>query len=111
MAFSDYSTTAGSNTTIAGISIAEGCPSANINNAFRQLMADAKSFSLTISNPSGTFMPIAGGAFTGAITRSGSGGYLYHAASAQGQGPVYTLPSGSALPSSPVEGTVVFFYS
>lgn len=111
MAVSDWSTTAANNTTLEGISVAEGCPAANLNNVARAMAAAIKSFSLTITNPSGTFMPIAGGAFTGAITRSGSGGYLYHAASAQGQGPVYTLPSGSALPSSPVEGTIVFFYS
>jgi hypothetical protein len=36
----DYSNTAGSNTTINGIDIAEGCSPAGINNAIRQLMAD-----------------------------------------------------------------------
>ena len=36
----DYSNTAGSNTTINGIDISEGCSPAGINNAIRQLMAD-----------------------------------------------------------------------
>lgn len=42
MAVSDYSTSAGSNTSISGINIAEGCSPGNINNAIRQLMADVK---------------------------------------------------------------------
>lgn len=109
MAFSDYSTTPASNTTIGGISIAENCPAANINDAIRQLMADAKSFSNSAATTTG-LMPKSGGAFTGQITRSGAGGYLYNAASAQSGGAVYVLPSGSALPSSPQEGTFVFFY-
>lgn len=44
MAVSDYSTTAGSNTSISGINIAEGCSPGNLNNAIRQLMADVKGF-------------------------------------------------------------------
>jgi hypothetical protein len=44
MAVSDYSTTPGSNTSISGINIAEGCSPANINNAIRQLMADVRGF-------------------------------------------------------------------
>lgn len=112
MAFSNYSTTPASNTSINGINVAEGCPAANINNAIRQLMADGKSLSLDVSAIStGTLMPKAGGAFTGTITRSGSGGYLYHASSSQGAGPVYTQPASSSLPSSPAEGTIVFSYS
>lgn len=42
MAVSDYSTSEGSNTSISGINIAEGCSPGNINNAIRQLMADVK---------------------------------------------------------------------
>lgn len=42
MAVSDYSTSAGSNTSISGINIAEGCSPGNLNNAIRQLMADVK---------------------------------------------------------------------
>lgn len=40
MAISDYDTTAGNNTSIAGIDIGENCSPANVNNAIRQLMAD-----------------------------------------------------------------------
>ena len=35
----DWSTTAGSNTTVDGVSIAEGCPAANLNNGMRSIMA------------------------------------------------------------------------
>jgi len=44
MAVSDYSTTAGNNTSISGTNIAEGCSPAGINNAIRQMMADVRSF-------------------------------------------------------------------
>jgi hypothetical protein len=44
MPISAYSTTAGSNTSVAGINIAEGCPAANINNGMRAMMADTRSF-------------------------------------------------------------------
>lgn len=43
MAVKDYSTNPDENTTISGINIGEGCPPSGINNAIRQLMADAKS--------------------------------------------------------------------
>ena len=110
MAVSDYSTSPGSNTTISGISIAENCPAANVNNAFRQLMADIKVFYNSANVDTSGLMPKSGGAFTGQITRSGAGGYLYNAASAQGGGAVYVQASGTALPASPQEGTFVFFY-
>lgn len=45
MAVGDYNATPGSNTSINGINIAEGCSPANINDAIRQMMADLKTFS------------------------------------------------------------------
>jgi hypothetical protein len=38
----DYSTTPGSNTTINGISLAEGMPPSNVNDVMRQQMADIR---------------------------------------------------------------------
>jgi hypothetical protein len=111
MAFSAYSLTPASNTSISGINIAENCPAANVNNALRQLAADGKSLSDTVAAISVTnLMPKAGGAFTGTISRAGAGGYFYHAASAQATAPVYTQTAATALPSSPAEGTVVLQY-
>lgn len=111
MSFSAYSLTPASNTSINGISIAENCPAANVNNALRQLAADGKELSDTVVaiNVS-SYMPLAGGAFTGSITRSGAGGYWYHAAAAQSGGAVYIQAVATALPSSPAEGTVVLQY-
>lgn len=110
MAVSDWSAVASNNTTIEGISIAENCPAANINDVARAMAAAIKTFSLTVTSPAGSYMPLSGGSFTGQIKRSGAGGYLYNAAAAQTGGGVYDLPQGSALPPSPQEGTRVFFY-
>lgn len=41
MAIKDYSTSASLNTSISGINIAENCPSGNVNDAQRQMMADS----------------------------------------------------------------------
>jgi len=111
MAFSSYYTTPSLNVTIGGLSIAEGCAAANINDAIRQLMADGRSLSDTVAaiNVS-NLMPTSGGMFTGQITRSGNGGYFYNANSAQSGGKISFLASGSANPASPSEGDVVFFY-
>jgi len=111
MAFSDYYATPSLNVTIGGLSIAEGCAAPNINDAIRQLMADGRSLSDTVAaiNVS-NLMPIGGGAFAGQITHNGAGGYFYNANGAQGGGKISFLPSGSALPASPNEGDVVFFY-
>lgn len=39
MAVSDWNTTAGNNTSIDGVNIAEGCAASNVNNALRSIMA------------------------------------------------------------------------
>jgi hypothetical protein len=112
MSFSAYSTTPDSNTSIAGISIAENCAAANVNNALRQLAADGRElYNIVAAINVSSYMPKTGGAFTGTISRSGAGGYWYHANSAQSSAPVYTQLSSAALPVSPVEGTVVLQYS
>lgn len=111
MAFSDYSTTPANNTTIGGLSIAEGCAAANVNNAIRQLMSDGKTLDTTVAAiDTSALMPKSGGAFTGQITRSGRGGYLHHANATQSGGKVSILPTGSARPTSPSEGDMVFYY-
>lgn len=109
MSFSDYSTTPGANTTVGGVNVGENCPPANVNNAIRQLAADGKELSDAV-DALDAGMPVAGGTFTGNITRQGAGGYLYNAGAAQTGGKVYFLPEGTALPSL-AEGDVVFFYT
>jgi hypothetical protein len=110
MAVSDWSSTAASNTTVGGINIDENCPAANVNNALREIMAQIKDYSLTITSPSGSYLPLAGGTVTGDITRSGAGAYTYYASSSLTGGKEYVQTTGAALPSSPAEGTKVFQY-
>lgn len=107
--FHDYSTTPASNTSLGGVSVAEGCPPSNMNNAVRQLMADGKSLADEVAGIS-TGMPVSGGAFTGDITRSTQGAYLHYQSTALTDGRVYVLPEGTALP-TPAEGVLVFFYA
>lgn len=110
-AFSTYSTTASANVTVGGVSIAENCPAGNLNDAIRYILKEGRElYNLVSGSSTSDLMPKSGGAFTGTITRSGAGGYLYHANSSQGTGPVYTQPVASSLPSSPAEGTIVFQY-
>jgi hypothetical protein len=111
MAVSDYSTTPGSNTTISGINIAEGCAPANINNAIRQIMADVKAEFTGLPVVTGK-LDAAGGVFTGTQPiYTGRGAYLHHNDSANTSGRVYLLPTGSANPASPSNGDVVLFYT
>lgn len=109
MAFSDYSTTPGSNTTIAGKSIAEGCPAANINDIIRQLAADGRSLSDVVAaiNLSG-YLPKSGGTVTDVIIQNGLGGHLYMGNNTMTNCPVWVQSASAALPASPTEGTMVF---
>lgn len=109
MAFSDYSSTPGDNTSIAGINVAENCPAGDINDAIRQLMADGKTLSDAVAALGGN-MPLTGGAFTGDISRQGQGAYSHNSSSALTDGRVDFLPEGSANPTA-ASGRVVWFYS
>lgn len=110
MAVSDYSETPGSNNTISGINIAEGCPPANLNNAIRQMMADLAALLDDLPDTS-TFMPKSSGTFSGTQPiYTGRGAYLHSNDSANVSGRVYYLTTGTALPTSPSNGDVVFFY-
>lgn len=61
MAVDDWSTTAGSNTSIDGVNIDEGCSPAGINNAIRSIMAAVKA---KFDNLSNTFALLASPIFT-----------------------------------------------
>lgn len=112
MSFSNYSSTPDNNTSINGVNIAENCAASNVNNAIRQLAADGKELADQVADidVSG-YLPLTGGALTGAITRSGAGGYLHHNAASLTSGAVYVQLSSADLPSSPAEGTIVFQYA
>lgn len=110
MAVSDYSTTPGSNVTISGINIAENCPPGNINNAFRQMMADVKGLQATIPSLTG-LAPLASPVFTGQPTFTGRGAFLHYNDSGNTSGRVYILADGSANPASPANGDIVLFFT
>ena len=110
MAVTDYSTTPGSNTTISGINIAEGCAPGNINNAFRQIMADVRVMYDNLPSVAG-LAPLNAPVFTGQPTFTGRGAFLHHNDSANASGRVYLLPTGSANPASPQNGDLIIFYT
>lgn len=111
MAVTDYSTTPASNTTISGINIAENCPPAGLNNAFRQLMADVRVMYDDLPSVSG-LLSASGGVFSGTQPiYTGRGAYLHHNATANASGRIYIQAEGSANPSSPANGDMVFFYA
>jgi hypothetical protein len=109
MSFGSYSTTPASNTSISGINIDENCPSANINNALRQLAADGRSLYDTVTGINlSNYVTVSGGT-VGPLIYTASGAYRFNAQSSLTNGATYYLPVGSARP-APGEGVVVFYY-
>ena len=109
MAFSAYSLTPSLNTTIGGVSIAEGCPPANINDAIRQIAADGKALSDAVPSVAG-LLATTGGTMTGNITRSAAGPHLYFVGATSTSGAVEIVPTGTARPTTPAEGYTRFYY-
>lgn len=91
MAVKDYSTDPDMNVQISGINIAEGCAPSGINNAIRQMMADAKEESVAqtqtvtkqvtdldstlrtlITKELKKYLPLAGGTMTGPLNMAAS---------------------------------------
>lgn len=98
MAVTDWSTTPANNTSLASINLSEGATQiGDVNGIARQLMADIKTFSLTV--PDGTsYVTKTGGTFTGNPVFSGRGGYLHHNNSALTGGRIFIQASGGAAP-------------
>lgn len=105
----EFSTTPSVNVTIGGVDVGENCSPAGLNNAIRYMAAVIRDTYDRIGS-AGTYMPTAGGSFTGDILRSTRGAYLHHAGAAQIAGQIYTLPEGSARPAAG-EGVFVFYYT
>lgn len=111
MSYTTWSTTASLNITIDGINIGEGCPPANMNDMGRAIMAGVAELRDDMPTITG-LMPVTGGTFSGTQPiYTGRGAYLHHNDSANASGRVYFLPTGSANPTSPSNGDVVFFYT
>jgi hypothetical protein len=110
MAVSDYSSTPGSNNSISGINIAENCSPANLNNAFRQLMADVRVFYDGVPSTA-TLMPKAGGTFSGTQPiYTGRGAYLHHNNAAFTSGRIFMQATGGSTPSGMVAGDILLEY-
>lgn len=112
LSFGSYSTLPDANISCNGVNIAENCAAGNLNNVVRQLMADGRELydivsAISVSN----YMPLTGGSFTGSITRSGAGAYPYYGSSSLVGGRITVQSSSASLPSSPVEGDIVFQFA
>lgn len=111
MSYTTWSTTPSLNITIDGVNIAEGCAPAGINNAIRSVMAGVASLRDAVPSVSG-LVPASGAVFSGTQPiYTGRGAYLHHNDSANASGRVYLLPVGSANPSSPQNGDIVYFFT
>lgn len=94
----DYSTTPASNIAISGINIAEACAAANINNAFRQLMADVRAMYNNLPDTT-TFQTKAAAVFSGTQPiYTGRGAYLHHNNALLTSGKVFLQATGGAAP-------------
>lgn len=69
-AVADWSDDPDQNTDVGGVNLAENCPAAGMNNSQRTIMAQIKTWSLTLAT---TFLSKSGGAMTGDITDMGAG--------------------------------------
>ena len=112
MSFRDYSVTPGSNTTIAGINIAENCSPAGLNDVVRQLAADGRSLTDEIDAfDLSVYQTKAAAVFSGTQpTYDGRGAYLHHANSANVSGKIFITAEGAAQPSM-ASGDLWFTFS
>ncbi len=109
-----WSTTPASNTTVDGISIAEGCSPGNLNGADRAIMAGVKELAddvTALSAGLSAYMPKAAGTFSGTQPiYTGEGAFLHNAGSSYTSGKVTFLTEGSSNPSGN-SGDIAIFYT
>lgn len=98
MPVTDYSTTPASNTAISGINIAEACAAANMNNAFRQLMADVRVMYDNLPSTA-TYQTKAAAVFSGTQPiYTGRGAYTHHNNALLTSGKIFLQATGGAAP-------------
>ncbi|AFN56751.1 hypothetical protein FBY51_0531 [Zymomonas mobilis] len=112
MSFSDWSQNADSNSNIGGISIAEGCPPGNLNNALREIMAEMRSAINQAMDTALSSADIAsfrqaigalansGDTIDGVLRRKGQGVFPYFADGSFSGGRIYVTNSQAADPTS-----------
>lgn len=109
MAVSDYSTTPASNITIGGINIAESCPAGNLNNAFRQMMADVRVMFNGLPDMA-NYVTKAAATFSGTQPKyTGEGAFFHWADPALTSGKCYVQAAGGTAPTM-AEGDLLFEY-
>lgn len=107
MAVQDWSTTAGSNTSIDGININEGCAAGNMNGAVRAVMANVRVMYNGLPDVS-TLVTKASATFSGTRPRySGEGAFFNWADPALASGRGFVQAAGAAPPSM-AEGDLLF---
>jgi len=112
MAFSSWSTDNASNVTVGGISIAENCPAANVNNAIREVMAEVRAAFNPALDPFQASTTVAGArtalgalynagdTITGNLVRGSAGPHLYHTNASFTSGRVFFTAVGAGDPTS-----------
>lgn len=111
MAVTDWSTTPGSNSYLGSIDLRENNMQVpDVNDAFRQMMADIRVFYNSV--PIATdYVTKAAGVFSGTQPiYTGRGAYLHHNSSAYTSGRIFMQASGGATPSGMVAGDLLFEY-
>ncbi len=124
MAVADYNVSPALNVTINGINIGEGMSRSDVNNAFRQIMADVKTFSATVptspiplanggtgqttAGPAFNAIAAAGGTVGAAIKMTGAGAYPHYASTSMTNPKIYVQAMGSDPTANP--GDIVFEY-
>lgn len=105
MAVADWSTTPALNLALGSINLAEGATLVGDGNDIaRQLMADIKTFSLTVANAS-TLVSRDAGVFVGTQpVYTGRGAYLHNNNPAHTSGRVFVQAEGGAVPAGMVSG-------
>jgi len=106
----DYSTTPSSNSYLGTIDLRENQMQVDdVNDAFRQLMADIRVFYNSV--PVGTdYVAKTGGVFTGQPIFTGRGAYLHHNGSAFTSGRIFLQASGGSTPSGMAAGDLLLEY-
>jgi hypothetical protein len=74
----------------------------------RAQISDLGTIGTMAAQNTASYVPAAGGAFTGDITRSTRGGYLHHNSSALGSGRIFVQPAGS--PPTMANGDILLEY-
>ena len=110
-AFATYSATPASNTTIGGLNVTENNTAvASLNNVAREIVAEGRQLYDLVA-AIGSPLLLTGGTLTGDINRQGRGGYLSSNNASYTAPQVYYVVTGGSAPSSPPNGSLIFYHA